>query len=314
MAGWLAVFCTAVVGVSLLGGALPLATALSHTRLQLYLSASAGVMLGAAFFHMLPEASALGSPSTLGWAAVGLLTLFLVERFFAFHHHEAPAVPDDPCPTHPHEHHGHRGHAAGVVGAEAPGAGGRDGHAAKGASLQWGAAAFGLAVHSLVGGVALASAAAAGADAPDGARVGPAAWGVFVATVVHKPADALTIVSLMLRGGAKRPLAHMVNLAFALMIPAGVGLFFLGARGLDPAASRATTAAALAFSAGTFLCVALSDLLPELQFHSHDRLKLSAALLAGVGLMGAASLWEAGVADARPAPQVRPRGNSRATG
>jgi zinc and cadmium transporter len=45
------------------------------------------------------------------------------------------------------------------------------------------------------------------------------------------------------------------------------------------------TAVALAFSAGTFLCIALSDLLPELQFHSHDRLKLSVALLAGVVLM-----------------------------
>jgi zinc and cadmium transporter len=47
------------------------------------------------------------------------------------------------------------------------------------------------------------------------------------------------------------------------------------------------TAGALAFSAGTFLCIALSDLLPELQFHSHDRFKLSVALLAGVGLMAA---------------------------
>ena len=40
---------------------------------------------------------------------------------------------------------------------------------------------------------------------------------------------------------------------------------------------------ALALSAGTFLCISLSDLLPELQFHAHDRLRLSAALLAGVG-------------------------------
>ena len=43
-------------------------------------------------------------------------------------------------------------------------------------------------------------------------------------------------------------------------------------------------AAALAFSAGVFLCISLSDLLPEVQFHSHDRLRLSLALLLGVGL------------------------------
>ena len=35
-------------------------------------------------------------------------------------------------------------------------------------------------------------------------------------------------------------------------------------------------------SAGVFICISLSDLLPEVQFHSHDRLKLSAALLLGI--------------------------------
>jgi len=122
--------------------------------------------------------------------------------------------------------------------------------------------------------------------------LGAAAWGVFVATVVHKPADALTIVSLMLRAGVSRPLAHLVNLAFAAMIPLGVALFFLGIGRLGPEAAVAWTAAALAFSAGTFLCIALSDLLPELQFHAHDRTKLSLALLAGFGLMAATALAE----------------------
>ncbi len=49
---------------------------------------------------------------------------------------------------------------------------------------------------------------------------------------------------------------------------------------------------ALAFSAGTFLCIALSDLLPELQFHSHDRLKLSISLIAGFCLMAGTSILE----------------------
>src|ERR1700681_478928 len=118
----LALFCVAIVGVSLLGGALPLATVLTHTRLQAYLSFSAGAMLGAAFFHMMPEAVKLGSPATLRWSALGLLTLFFLERFFAYHHHEAPADPTEPCPTHRHEHAGGRGHSAGLVDTEAAGA------------------------------------------------------------------------------------------------------------------------------------------------------------------------------------------------
>lgn len=285
----LAVFCFAVVGMSLIGGLLPLTIVLSHTRLQVYLSASAGAMLGAAFFHMMPEAVRLGGPQSLSWSAFGLLSLFFLERFFAFHHHEAPADPAEPCPTHPHEHSAERGqgHSAGLVDADAPGGGIS---AAKGTSLHWGAAAFGLAVHSLAGGVALASAVAA--DAQEGHRVGAVSWGVFIATLLHKPADALTVVSLMLRAGASRLLAHLVNLSFAMMIPIGALLFFVGAGWSGRSASAGLTSAALAFSAGTFLCIALSDLLPELQFHSHDRLKLSASLLGGFLLMAAASAWD----------------------
>lgn len=280
----LALFCLTIVAASLLGGALPLATLLTHTRLQLYLSFAAGAMLGAVFFHMLPEAVEADSADSLRWAAAGLLALFFLERFFAFHHHEVPDGLLDPCPTPAHEHFERSGHSAGLVSPSAPA--GRLGDA-KGAALDWGAAAFGLMTHTLAGGFALASAVAA--DAHRG--IGAASWGVFLATLVHKPADALTIVSLMLRAGVPRRLAHAVNFGFSLMIPAGVALFFLGAHWVGPDASTGFTAAALAFSAGTFLCIALSDLLPELQFHAHDRISLSAALLAGFALMAIAGLW-----------------------
>ena len=279
----LAAVCLAVVAVSLLGGLLPLATALTHTRLQLYLSFAAGTMLGAAFFHMMPEAIRQGSVGCLNWSAAGLLALFFLERFFAFHHHEAPADPSEPCPTHPHEHSHGRGHSAGVVDASAPGV---PGSTTKGTSLHWGAAAFGLALHTLTGGVALAGAVRADRG------LGAGAIGVFVATLVHKPADALTIVSLMLRAGVPRGRAHLVNLGFSMMIPVGAAFFWVGVGLLGGSTANRATSNTLAFSAGTFLCIALSDLLPELQFHAHDRWKLSAALLAGVGLMALAGGFE----------------------
>jgi zinc and cadmium transporter len=109
---------------------------------------------------------------------------------------------------------------------------------------------------------------------------------------VHKPADALTITALMVQAGVTRGWAHLVNLGFALMIPVGAFLFWAGAGGRGGNVAMAWTAGALAFSAGTFLCIALSDLLPELHFHSHDRFKLSAALLAGFALMAAAAALE----------------------
>jgi zinc and cadmium transporter len=128
-------------------------------------------------------------------------------------------------------------------------------------------------------------ASAVAADFQEHQALGSAGLGVLLATLVHKPADALTISTLMVRGGSARWMMHLVNLGFGLMIPAGVVVFVLGSTGIGPTAASSLTAGALAFSAGTFLCIALSDLLPELQFHSHDRLKLSAALLSGVLLM-----------------------------
>jgi hypothetical protein len=74
-------------------------------------------------------------------------------------------------------------------------------------------------------------------------------------------------------------------------------LFYFGlmSEAGDPnaAAYQLWVAYALAFSAGTFLCISLSDLLPELQFHHHDRVNLSAALLLGLAVAWAAGWLEA---------------------
>jgi zinc and cadmium transporter len=69
---------------------------------------------------------------------------------------------------------------------------------------------------------------------------------------------------------------------FALASPLGAVLFYLGASHF--ATGTPVLGCALAFCAGSFLCIASSDLLPELQFHSHDRVKLSASLLAGLAV------------------------------
>ncbi len=168
-------FCLAIVTVSVLGGLFPLGRVLDHTRLQVYLSFSAGTMLGAAFFHMMPEAVRVGSSATISWAAVGLLSLFFLERFFSFHQHEVPhhqpsGGRDDRSDEHRHHEHecAERSFRAGNQPHSDPSAGNSNG------ALSWGSAAFGLVVHSLVGGVALASAVAA--DFERGSRLGAAGW------------------------------------------------------------------------------------------------------------------------------------------
>jgi zinc and cadmium transporter len=68
----------------------------------------------------------------------------------------------------------------------------------------------------------------------------------------------------------------------------------------EAATQRWYVACALAFSAGTFLCISLSDLLPELQFHQHDRVKLSAALLLGLAVAHGAAWLETAAGHTHP--------------
>ena len=97
----------------------------------------------------------------------------------------------------------------------------------------------------------------------------------------------------MSAGRQSATVRHVVNLLFALLVPVGAALFMLGLfNGESPSLLLWI---ALAFAAGTFLCIALSDLLPELQFHHHDRVKLSLALLLGLAVAWGIAALEAGM-------------------
>ena len=153
----------------------------------------------------------------------------------------------------------------------------------------------GLTLHSMMDGVAVASNVMTDVDSVSpGANAWPG-FGGFLAVFLHKPLDSLTIVSVMAAGGWSVRRQWLVNTAFAAAFPiatvAAVAAFSLGNQVPGSTPSGLLVGAALAFSAGAFLCVALADLLPEVRFHTHDRLKLSIALLAGVGLSLALSLF-----------------------
>lgn len=81
----LALYLPTVMFISLVGGFLPLLRELSQRALALLLSFSAGVLLGAVFFYMLPEsAKALGENVGLAVLA-GFLLIFVTERFVFVH-------------------------------------------------------------------------------------------------------------------------------------------------------------------------------------------------------------------------------------
>ena len=146
-----------------------------------------------------------------------------------------------------------------------------------------------MSLHSLLEGVALAAAVLAGSHGESTGAI--AGLGTFLVIVLHKPFDSMTVLTLARASGRPTSHAHLINILFSLVVPVGAIAFMLGAQGHE----STVLPYALAFAAGTFICIATSDLLPELQFHRHDRLGLSAALLLGLGLAAAIARIESSV-------------------
>jgi len=217
--------------------------------------------------HLLPHA--FYKLSSIEWTAViglvGLLFMFFMIRMFHFHHHDLAIDREHGhkhkqlCDHEDDHHHVYYEDHGGVV------------------DISWVGLCFGLAVHTIIDGIALA--AVVQTSAPAGLSF--AGLGVFLAIVLHKPLDALSITSLMAARGWDVRQQVTVNSVFALMCPLGA-IVFAVAIDQNVAYRDSILGIAMAFSAGIFLCISLGDLLPEVHFHSHDRLKLSGMLLLGV--------------------------------
>jgi zinc and cadmium transporter len=150
-----------------------------------------------------------------------------------------------------------------------------------------GIAAFvGMSVHTLVDGFALG---AASVEAELGLLV-------FIAILAHKVPNSFSLSAILVSEGYSRGRAVAMNAAFALMVPAGVGLY-VALREIVHV--ERFTSLALAASAGTFLHLSLSDILPDLHRRGASKWRLTAAMVAGVLLMGALTLLRHGPEHAR---------------
>jgi len=230
----LAIFSAVILAGTLAGAMVPLRVRGQH-RLTTFLAFAAGVMLGAAFFHMLPEAFHGGGYAVFTFVPVGFLVLFVLERYVLVHVCEEP--PD--CQEHKH------GGAMGL------------------------AAFLGLSVHTLFDGVALASAT--------WENVGSVA---FVAILAHKIPSSLSLAAILKSEGRGPGRILLYTVFFGLMVPIGAAVY-LAIQSMFQLESVA--ARALAFSAGSFLYIAVSDLLPHVNRHGKQgRLKNVLSLVAGL--------------------------------
>ncbi|WP_202594920.1 ZIP family metal transporter [Blastopirellula marina] len=279
----LTVYCGLIVAASMLGGALPSVMRLTHTRMQLMMSGVGGLMLGVGVLHLLPHGVAeSGSIDVaVGGMFVGILSMFFLMRVFHSHQH-APVekeYPEVAAAEHPQDHDPHAGHAHcdHDHGDEGPKS-----------VWRWLGIFLGLSLHTLIDGIALAAAVAAAAHAESG--LAKLALGVFLGIVLHKPLDALSITFVMRAGGWSATSMNLINFGYSLMCPIGVVLFYFAIGSLDDAWRHNVVGGALGFAAGVFICIALADILPEIQFHSHDKWKLSSVLLLGA-LLAVAIGW-----------------------
>lgn len=278
--GWLLIvgYSVLIVLASLIGGALPGKVNLTHTRMQHMISFVGGLMLGIGVFHLFPHAVLyLGNvDQSVLWLMGGIVSMFFLLRAFHFHQHEFPAVNDAELagsaqagetllsPHHDPHAHGTCGHAhsSGQV------------H-----EMGWLGVFFGLGLHTLIDGLALG--ASIQAELGHASGIALCGLGTFAAIALHKPLDAISITSLMAAGGWSRTPQMAVNFVFAMLCPIGTVLFVLGTQRLF-GNQELVIGAALAFAAGVFICISLSDLLPEMEFHSHHRKTLTLALLLGI--------------------------------
>jgi zinc and cadmium transporter len=278
----LVVYLLLIAAAAFAGGSSIAFLSLGHRRMQVLLSLTGGIMLGVGLLHLLPHAYVELSRQidlTMAWVLAGFFLMFLLERAFHGHaHHSADgshgAHGHSGDHHHDHDHHGH--------GVHQPHAAPRSGPWA------WCGAFAGLALHSLADGAALA--ASIDADASHGVGL-LAGFATFLAVLLHKPFDSGIIATLMINAGVSPAWRRIVNAAYAAIVPLGA-MLFLGSLQLYGGSRGPVVGAALALAAGAFLCIAAADLLPEVEFHSHDRLLLTAALTLGITIAWGITVME----------------------
>lgn len=252
--------------VGMIGGYIPLYREWSIDKLSLMVAFGGGTLLAAALFLMLPEGwehIEEGAP----WAAVepgfvaaaaitiGFLLMYLLENLAL-----------------PHLGHGHREHLGRSAEADAAeSAKERAVHQVGGLS-----AFIALSLHTLIDGIALGTAVTGGEDFALGGLV-------FLAIIFHKMPAAFSLTSALKADNYSNSTALRYLVIFNAMVPVGAVLAFVVLYGLP----AWLLGAMLCFSAGTFIHVATSDLLPVIHRQQGGRLLPSGVVILGALFMAA---------------------------
>lgn len=217
---------------ALVGGGIPLLRSWKEVHLHQFISFGAGVLIGATFLHMIPEAIELIG-SQVGMAVlIGFLVFYFIEKFVMIH-----ACSEGDCEY----------HHIGVP------------------------AFLGFSFHSFTDGIALGASYLVPALTPY----------VFVALISHRVPTSFAFTSILKvsRYSTKRIL--ILLFIFAVMLPVGAIL----SHSMLNQWSQSAVGWAIGISAGTFIHIALCDLLPEIHKVEERKLPNLVCFILGLVLM-----------------------------
>lgn len=133
------------------------------------------------------------------------------------------------------------------------------------------AAVIGISAHALTDGIALGS----------GLLSNSIGFIVFLTIFFHKLPEAFSLTTILLHESHGRARIIFFNVLLIAMVPLGAVLVYFFAGNGDPKYAGM----ALAFSAGTFLHISLSDLLPDVHRHTDKPHRVCFSFLLGLAVM-----------------------------
>jgi zinc and cadmium transporter len=170
--------------VALVGGIPPLFRQWNQRQLHLFVAFGGGTILGAIFFHLLPDALSLGTPDlTSSMILVGFVSILLIERILLREHHH-------------HDDINHHDDVKSVLVR----------HEIVGIT-----AMVGLSVHTMAGGFGLA----AGLSNPEIGLV------IFIAIIAHKGTEAFSLSTIFRLAEFSKRKTITLLILYSLMTPFG---------------------------------------------------------------------------------------------
>lgn len=202
-------------------------------------SFAAGVLLGAAFFDLLPEALHVGEETEIDvffWALFGIILFFILERLIHwFHHHE--------------EHHEHE----------------------KESKTTLPLIIVGDTVHNFIDGVVIAATFMISI---------PLGIVTALAVFAHEIPQEIGDFGLMLHKGLKRKKIILVNIISAGSAFFGAGITYVSGNLLE-----SYIPIFLALTAGFFIYIATSDLIPEIHYEKRKGFAIIESVLLILGVV-----------------------------